>query len=113
MTNTYPNHFIDNVDLLIALFLVASGVGTLTYVVNPAAMGLGGSLIGAGIGLVGHWFNRLYQRLAKNKKDAAEIRKIKALVTSRTSQCVIRLDRRRADIGGTRQGDLRGCLGGQ
>jgi hypothetical protein len=82
MTNTRPNHFIDNVDLLVALLLVASGVSTLVYVVNPAAMGLGGSLIGAGIGLVGHWFNRLYQRLAKDKKDAAEIRKIKALVTA-------------------------------
>jgi hypothetical protein len=82
MANTGPNHFFDNVDLLVALFLVASGVGTLAYVVNPAAMGLGGSLIGAGVGLVGHWFNRLYQRLAKEKRDAAEIRKIKALVTA-------------------------------
>lgn len=61
---------------------MASGVGTLAYVVNPAAMGLGGSLIGAGVGLVGHWFNRLYQRLAKDREDPTEIRKIKALVTA-------------------------------
>lgn len=73
-----PNHLLDNLDLLPTLVLVGLGAGILSGFEGPAAYGLAGALIGGGLGLAGHWFNRLYLRLG----DAAKARKVRKLIAA-------------------------------